>query len=39
LRRDRDYFLRLRNAVASKAFPAQIHEGQRLALVWAPGLP
>ncbi len=38
-RRERDYFLRLRNAVASKMSPAQIHEGQRLALVWAPGRP
>ena len=38
-RRERDYFLRLRNAVASKMLPAQIHEGQYLALVWAPGLP
>jgi TPR repeat protein len=38
-RRERDYFLRLRNAVASKMSPAQIHEGQRLALIWAPGRP
>ena len=38
-RRERDYFLRLRNAVASKMSPAQIHEGQYLALVWAPGRP
>ncbi len=38
-RRERDYFLRLRNAVASKMSPAQIHEGQRLALMWAPGRP
>ena len=36
-RRERDYYLRLRNAVASKMSPAQIHEGQRLALIWAPG--
>ena len=36
-RRERDYFLRLRNAVASKMSPAQIEEGQRLALAWAPG--
>lgn len=36
-RRERDYFLRLRNAVASKMSRAQIHEGQRLALIWAPG--
>jgi TPR repeat protein len=35
--RERDYFLRLRNAVASKMSPAQISEGQRLALAWAPG--
>ncbi|MBU6456587.1 MAG: sel1 repeat family protein [Bradyrhizobium sp.] len=38
-RRERDYFLRLRNAVASKMSPAQIHEGQRLALIWALGRP
>ena len=38
-RRERDYFLRLRNAVASKMSPAQIAEGQRLALLWAPGRP
>jgi len=38
-KRDRDYFLRLRNAVASKMSVAQIAEGQRLALLWAPGLP
>jgi uncharacterized protein len=35
--RERDYFLRLRNAVASKMSPAQISEGQHLALIWAPG--
>jgi TPR repeat protein len=35
--RERDYFLRLRNAVASKMSPGQISEGQRLALAWAPG--
>ena len=35
----RDYFLRLRNAVASKMSPAQIVEGQRLAMAWAVGLP
>jgi TPR repeat protein len=35
--RERDYFLRLRNAVASKMSPAQISEGQRLALSWIPG--
>jgi TPR repeat protein len=34
---DRDYFLRLRNAVASKMTSVQIVEGQRLALIWAPG--
>ncbi len=38
-RRDRDYYLRLRNAVAFKMSPAQIAEGQQLALMWAPGLP
>jgi TPR repeat protein len=38
-REERDYFLRLRNAVASKMSPAQIREGQRLALIWAPGRP
>ena len=37
--RERDYFLRLRNAVASKMSPAQIAAGQRLALAWAVGLP
>jgi TPR repeat protein len=36
---ERDYFLRLRNAVASKMSPAQIAEGQHLALLWAPGRP
>jgi TPR repeat protein len=34
---ERDFYLRLRNAVASKMTPNQIVEGQRLALVWAPG--
>jgi hypothetical protein len=38
-KRQRDYFLRLRNAVASKMSPDQIAVGQRLALLWAPGLP
>ena len=38
-RRQREYFLHLRNAVASKMSLAQIAEGQRLALCWAPGLP
>jgi uncharacterized protein len=37
--RDREYFLRLRNAVASKMSRAQIAEGQHLALLWAPGQP
>ena len=32
---ERDYFLRLRNAVASKMSPVQIAEGQRLAMLWA----
>ena len=36
-KRDRDYYLRLRNAVASKMTSDQILEGQRLALIWAPG--
>jgi uncharacterized protein len=36
-RRDRDYYLRLRDAVASKMTSDQIAEGQRLALIWAPG--
>lgn len=36
-RRQRDYYLRLRNAIASKMSPRQIHEGQTLALSWAPG--
>ena len=37
--REREYFLRLRNAVASKMSPAQIAEGQRLAMLWTVGLP
>jgi TPR repeat protein len=37
--RQRDYFLRLRNAVASKMSGEEISEGQRLALLWAPGRP
>ena len=37
LKRERDYYLRLRNAVASKMSSDQILEGQRLALTWAPG--
>ena len=36
-KRERDYYLRLRNAVASKMSSDQIVEGQRLALNWAPG--
>ena len=35
----REYFLRLRNAVAFKMSPDQIVEGQRLALLWTPGRP
>ena len=35
-KRERDYYARLRNAVASKMSSAQIIEGQRLALIWAP---
>jgi TPR repeat protein len=38
-KRDREYFLRLRNAVASKMSGDQIVVGQRLALLWAPGRP
>jgi uncharacterized protein len=38
-KREREYFLRLRNAVASKMSTDQIVVGQRLALLWAPGLP
>lgn len=36
---EREYFLRLRNAVAFKMSPGQIVEGQRLALLWASGQP
>jgi uncharacterized protein len=32
---DQEYFLRLRDAVASKMSPYQIAEGQRLAALWA----
>jgi TPR repeat protein len=32
---ERDYFLRLRNAVASKMSPPQIAEGQQLAMLWS----
>jgi uncharacterized protein len=38
-KQERDYFLRLRNAVASKMSPAQIAVGQQLAMAWAVGLP
>jgi hypothetical protein len=38
-KRERDYFVRLRNAVASKMSADQIVAGQRLALLWAPGQP
>lgn len=38
-KRERDYYLRLRNAVASKMSPDQIATGQQLALFWAPGRP
>ena len=38
-KRQREYYLRLRNAVAIKMSPAQIAVGQRLALLWAPGQP
>jgi uncharacterized protein len=34
-RRERDFYLRLRDAVASKMPLAQVSEGQRLALMWA----
>jgi hypothetical protein len=37
-KRQREYFLRLRNAVASKMSPDQIAVGQHLALLWATGL-
>jgi TPR repeat protein len=35
--RQRDFYLRLRNAAASKMSSEQIIEGQRRALAWAPG--
>jgi uncharacterized protein len=38
-RGEREYFLRLRDAVASKMSPYQIAEGQRLAALWAVGMP
>ena len=34
--RERDFYRRLRDAVASKMTSGQIFEGQRLALIWAP---
>jgi uncharacterized protein len=36
-RRERDVFLRLRDAISSKMTPDQILEGQRMALDWRPG--
>jgi uncharacterized protein len=36
-KRDRDYFLRLRNAVATKMSREQIAEGQRLAMLFSVG--
>jgi TPR repeat protein len=38
-KRERSYYLRLRNAVASKMSPDQIAVGQRLALLWTVGRP
>jgi TPR repeat protein len=38
-KRERGYFIRLRDAVASKLSPTQIAEGQRLAMLWSAGLP
>ena len=35
--RERDFYRRLRDAVASKMTSAQIFEGQRLALIWVSG--
>jgi uncharacterized protein len=37
VKREREYYLRLRNAVASKMSAAQISEGQHLALIWTQG--
>jgi len=34
--RDREHYLKLRNAVASKMSLNQVVEGQRLALIWRP---
>ena len=36
---ERGYFIRLRDAVASKMSPTQIAEGQRIAMLWSAGLP
>lgn len=36
-RMQRDYFIRLRNAIASKMSVSQIAQGQALALAWTPG--
>jgi TPR repeat protein len=36
---ERDYFIRLRDAVSSKMSRAQIAEGQHLAMLWTPGRP
>jgi len=38
-RRERDFYRKLRDAVASKMSLAQVLEGQRLALIWAAGWP
>jgi len=38
-RRFREYFLRLRDAEASKMTPSQITAGQRLAVEWVPRAP
>jgi TPR repeat protein len=35
-RRYREYYLRMRDAVASKMTPGQIVAGQRLATAWVP---
>jgi uncharacterized protein len=37
--RERAYFIRLRDAVASKMSRVQIAEGQHLAMLWVPGRP
>ncbi len=38
-RREREFYRKLRDAVASKMSLAQVLEGQRLALIWAAGWP